>query len=187
MATTAAVAGQKLSATFLNNLRVGQLITASSQTTVANTTTETAIAAATIAANEAAVGNGYRIRAWGTLAVTGTPTITFRSRIGGAAGTTIITFPAVTVRSGATDGFWDARLESHILTTGSGGTLTTVFTYTHNFVTSVTTYTPVGPIISGSAAINTTISNDLVIDVIWGTASASNTLTCKGFTAERLV
>lgn len=186
MVTTAWAAGEKATATKLNGMRVGQLITASSQTTVANTTTETTIATATIG-TDAAAGNAYRLRAWGTLAVTGTPTIQFRSRIGGSSGSTIITFPSVTVRSGASDGFWDAVLESHVLSTGSSGVIATIFRYTHNFLTSVTTYTVVGPIVSNGVTINTTVSNDLVIDAIWGTASSSNTLTCRGFTPERMV
>lgn len=174
-----------------SNFKIGSAVyrnKLSSQTTVSNTTTETAIATLTIPANDASVGAIYRIKAWGTLAVASatTPTITFRSRIGGAAGTTIITLGAVTVRSGATDGLWEAEITTAVTATGASGSLATEFRAQHNFITSATTYTALGPIVSAAATIDTTASKDLVIDVIWGTANASNTLTCVGYVAERV-
>lgn len=176
-----------------SNFKIGSAVfrpKLSSQTTVSNTTTETAIATLTIPANDAAVGAVYRIHAWGTLAVTGTPAITFRSRIGGAAGTTIVTLiSALAVRSGATDGFWSMDLKVAFTSIGSGtsANIATEFQGVHNFTTSVSTYTQVGPIISnGTGGFDSTTSQDLVIDALWGTASASNTVVCRGYTAERI-
>jgi hypothetical protein len=158
----------------------------STATTVANTVTQTAIATHTIPANDAAVGAVYRIRAWGTLGVTGTPTITFVCKLGGAAGATMVTFPAVTVRSGATDGFWEAEFYLTCAATGGSGTWSPMARYTHNFLTSVTTYTPVGPITSAPVTRDTTVSNDMVLCATWSAASSSNTITCRGFTGERV-
>ncbi|MEV6504783.1 hypothetical protein AB0M61_01510 [Streptomyces sp. NPDC051642] len=158
----------------------------SAATTVANTLTQTAIATHTIPANDAAVGAVYLVRAWGTLGVTATPTITFVCKLGGAAGTAMVTFPAVTVRSGATDGFWDLEFYVVCAATGGSGTWSPMAKYTHNFLTSATTYTPVGPITSAPVTRDTTVSNDMVLCATWSAASASNTITCRGFTGQRI-
>jgi hypothetical protein len=160
--------------------------TLSAATTVANTVTQTAIATYTIPASDAVAGAVYRIRAWGTLGVTGTPTITFVCKLGGTGGATMVTFPAVTVRSGATDGFWEAEFYLACATTGGSGTWAPMAKYTHNFLTSVTTYTPVGPITAAPVTRDTTIANDMVLCATWGTASASNTITCRGFAGQRI-
>lgn len=158
----------------------------STATTVANTITQTAIATHTIPASDAVAGAVYLVRAWGTLGVTGTPTITFVCKLGGTGGATMVTFPAVTVRSGATDGFWDLEFYLACATTGASGTWSPMAKYTHNFLTSATTYTPVGPITSAPVTRDTTVSNDMVLCATWSAASASNTITCRGFTGQRI-
>ena len=158
----------------------------SAATTVANTTTQTAIATYTIPASDAVAGAVYRIKAWGTLGVTGTPTITFVCKLGGTGGATMVTFPAVTVRSGATDGFWELEFYLACATTGASGTWAPMARYTHNFLTSVTTYTPVGPITAAPVTRDTTVANDMVLCATWSAASASNTITCRGFAGERV-
>lgn len=158
----------------------------STATTLANSTTQTAIATYTIPANDAVAGAVYRIRAWGTMAVTGTPTMTFVCKLGGAAGTAMVSFPAVTVRSGATDGFWDLEFYLACATTGASGTWSPMAKYTHNFLTSATTYTPIGPITSAPVTRDTTIANDMVLCGTWSAASASNTITCRGFAGQRI-
>lgn len=158
----------------------------SSATTVANTTSQSVIAGYTIPASDAVAGAVYRIKAWGTLAVTGTPTMTFVCKLGGTVGTTMVTFPAVTVRSGATDGMWEAEFYLACATTGASGTWSPMAKYTHNWLTSATTYTLVGPITAAPITRDTTISNDLVLCVTWSAASASNTITCRGMTAGRV-
>jgi len=157
----------------------------SSATTVANTVTESILAAFTIPAGDASVGAVYRLIAWGTLSVTGTPTVQFQARLG-AGGAIMATFPAVTVRSGAADGKWDAEFYLACATTGGSGTWSPMAKYSHNFLTSVTTYTSVGPLTSAPVTRDTTIANVAAINVIWGTANASNTITCRGFFAERV-
>ncbi|WP_020135039.1 hypothetical protein [Streptomyces sp. 351MFTsu5.1] len=158
----------------------------SAATTVANTVTQTAIATYTVPANDAVAGAVYRIKAWGTLGVTGTPTITFVCKLGGTGGATMVTFPAVTVRSGATDGYWEAEFYLACATTGASGTWAPMARYTHNFLTSVTTYTPVGPITAAPVTRDTTVANDMVLCATWSAASSSNTITCRGFAGERV-
>lgn len=158
----------------------------STATTLANSTAQTAIATHTIPASDAVAGAVYRIKAWGTLGVTGTPTITFVCKLGGTGGATMVTFPAVTVRSGATDGFWELEFYLACATTGGSGTWAPMARYTHNFLTSVTTYTPIGPITSVPVTRDTTVANDMVLCATWSAASSSNTITCRGFAGERV-
>ena len=158
----------------------------SAATTVANTTTQTTIASYTIPASDAVAGAVYRMKAWGTLGVTGTPTMTFVCKLGGSGGTAMISFPAVTVRSGATDCFWELEYYLACATTGGSGTWSPMAKYTHNFLTSVTTYTPIGPITSAPVTRDTTAANDMVLCATWSAASSSNTITCRGFAAERV-
>ncbi|MFF8482318.1 hypothetical protein [Streptomyces antibioticus] len=160
--------------------------TLSTATTLANSTTQTAIATYTIPAGDAVAGAVYRIRAWGTLGVTGTPTMTFVCKLGGAAGTTMVTFPAVTVRSGATDGYWDLDFYLACATTGGSGTWAPMAKYTHNFLTSATTYTAIGPITAAPVTRDTTTANDMVLCATWSAASASNTITCRGMAGQRI-
>jgi hypothetical protein len=185
-ALTVAGASSVADLTLSGNLNLGSAryrTLLSGVTTVANTVTQSPIAFLVIPANDAAVGAVYRIHAWGTLGVTGTPTITFVSKLGGVV---LASFPAVTVRSGATDGFWDADLYLSCISTGVAGTWCPSFSYRHNFLTSVTTYTPLGPITAAPITRDTTISSDMTIFVTWSAASASNTITCRGLTAERV-
>lgn len=155
-------------------------------TTVSNTTTETALQTLTIPADDAVAGAVYRIRAYGTLAVTGTPTMTFRFRIGGAAGTQLVAFPSVTVRSNATDGYWDIDAIVTCVTTGASGTWAPMMKYSHNFVGTATTYAHVGPITGSPVTRDTTASNGLVITAQWSAASSSNSIVCRGSLTERI-
>jgi hypothetical protein len=155
----------------------------SSQLNLNNTVTETAIASLSIPANDPTVGAVYRIKAWGTATVTGTPTLTFRTNL---SGTAFIAFPAVTVRSGATDGFWEVEFYVACVTTGATGTFTGFAKYGHNFLTSVTTYTKIGPIVVASVTRDTTATIAMNLTAQWSAASASNSCFCRGFAAERV-
>jgi hypothetical protein len=112
--------------------------------------------------------------------------MTFVCKLGGSVGTTMVAFPAVTVRSGATDGYWDLEYYLACATTGASGTWSPMAKYTHNWLTSVTTYTAVGPITAAPITRDTTISNDMVLCVTWSAASSSNTITCRGLTMGRV-
>lgn len=154
--------------------------------TAANTASETAIATLNIPAGDAVTGAVYRIRVYGTAAVTGTPTITLRCRIGGVSGTTLVAHASVTVRSGMTDGYWDAECMVTCASTGVSGTWAPMMKYTHNFVTSVTTYLTPGPITGAPVTRDTTISNDFVLTAQWSAASPSNTISCRGGEIRRV-
>jgi hypothetical protein len=162
--------------------------TLSSAVTVANTVTETILASCTIPASDMVVGADYRITAWGIASVTGTPTITFNARIGGVAGGKLGGSGARTAQSGAATRPWKVELQFTCLSTGTTGT--TFGNVVTSEIISVSGGFP-GPaavIMDGSSAVtvNTTVSQVLCITAVWSAASASNTVTCEGWTAERV-
>lgn len=150
-----------------------------------NSTGEQAIATMSIPANDGVIGAVYRLHAWGTLTVTGTPTITFRLRLAAAAAL-LIAAPAITVRSGATDGQWEADCYVMVGSTGVAGTWAPKFKIQHNFLTSATTWTPLGPLTSAPVTQDTTVANTLTLTAQWSAASASNSCNLRGYVAERV-
>ncbi|MFE3031589.1 hypothetical protein ACFXKY_08060 [Streptomyces canus] len=161
----------------------------SASTTVANTTSETVMAVMTIPANDAVAGAVYRIKAWGTASVTGTPTLTLRSRLGGVAGTALGSSGARTASSGVTNRSWQVTVDLVCLTTGVSGTwFASQITYEAVSLAAAAPFASPGLILDGTAAAtaDSTISEDLVLTATWSAASASNTLTCRGYSAERV-
>lgn len=171
------------SATYRNRL--------STVTTVANTVTETALATMTIPANDMVAGAVFRMRVVGVASVTGTPTMTFRARIGGTGGTQLTTSGTITFSSGVQNKPWGVEFYMTCVTTGASGTLRAWGQTTENFAT-----TGNGATISGATSrmdvstsaitSDTTIARDLVVTATWGTASASNTLTSYVAIIERV-
>jgi hypothetical protein len=141
-----------------------------STTTVSNTVTETVLHTYTIGASVPKVGSWFKLWVSGTCDITGTPALTFRARLGGLTGTIL---GAVGITGAAnTNRPWRAKVALCCLTTGAGGTWTSFFEEISMIAGSAT------PLIDNATGVpqNTTVSNDLVITVQWGTASASNTL-----------
>jgi hypothetical protein len=157
-------------------------------TTVANTTAESVLQLVNVPADDAVIGSTYRIRVFGTAAVTGTPTITFRLRLGGVTGTAVLPIAlGVTARSGMTDGYWEMdAILTCTSSPGAGATWSGTARFTHNFVSSVTTYTSVGPVVLASASVPSNVSQDYVLTVTWSAASASNTVTARGGESGRV-
>jgi hypothetical protein len=143
----------------------------------------------TIPAADAVVGAVYRIKAWGIASVTGTPTLTLRSRLGGVAGTALGSSTGRTASSGVTNRAWQVTADLTCLTTGAAGTwFASQVTIESITLAAGPPFVAPGMILDGTSAVtlDTTVSQDFVITATWGTASASNTLTCRGFTAERV-
>jgi len=171
------------SATYRNRL--------STVTTVSNTVTETALATMTIPANDLVAGAIFRMRVVGVASVTGTPTMTFRTRIGGTGGTQLSTSGSITFSSGVQNKPWGVEFYMTCVTTGASGTMRAWGQTTENFATAGN-----GPTISGATSrldvstsaitSDTTIARDLVVTATWGTASASNTLTSFIAVIERV-
>lgn len=160
----------------------------SASTTVQNTASETVIASLTIPANDAVVGATWQITAWGVASVTATPTITLRSRIGGLSGVQLASSGARTASSGITGHTWRTETYLVCLSTGSSGTWFGQQVATEAI--SVAGSAPFVPAViqdgTVSATADTTISETLVVTAAWSAASASNSLTCEGYIAQRV-
>lgn len=161
----------------------------STSTTVANTASETVVATLTIPAGDAVVGAVYRIKAWGTASVTGTPTLTLRSRLGGVAGAALGSSGARTASSGVTNRSWQVTVDLTCLTTGGSGTwFASQITYEAVSLAASPPFASPGLILDGTTSVtaDSTVSEDFVLTATWSAASTSNTLTCRGYTAERV-
>lgn len=155
----------------------------SAATTVANTLTETNLATLVAPAADAVVGAVYKLTCWGRISTTGTPTFTLKSKIGS---TVIATMYSAATGSALSNVPWSAELEVAIVSTGAGGTFAPVSRSLNNFAVAGTTAVTLHVPTAGTAAIDTTVSNTFALSATWLTASASNTITCQGFTAVRI-
>jgi len=169
-----------------------------SGTAVANTTTETIIFPnVTIPANYMQDGRSLRLRAFGQYSNTGTPTIIFSLRWGGAAGTVLCKTAACTTPSGVTAACWDLDIVMTTRSNGSAGTIMAngtarVFAAVAGTVASATGEGLVTPMTNGgvvtpaAATVDLTADTALSLTATWSAASASNTLTGLNYTIEAL-
>lgn len=159
-------------------------------TAVANTTTETAVHQAFILpAHFMQDGRTIRIRAFGKLSTTGTPTITFALRWGTAAGTLLATTEALTMGSGVTNVNWSIEIYAHVRTNGATGTILAIGDCDVHTASGTVLHNVFG--VSGfdapaAVTVNFTADTNLALTAGWSAASASNTLTCVHFSCEAL-
>lgn len=165
---------------------------------IANTTTETIIFPnITIGANYMQDGRVVRITAYGRHSTTSTPTLTYRFRWGGVAGTVLCASGAITTGTTVTAGMWAVEAILQTRSNGSSGTIFAVgkatvaddaastvgsATNTHgaDFMGSAGVATP------AAATVDLTADTALSITATWGTANASNTLTGHVYVLESL-
>jgi hypothetical protein len=161
-----------------------------STTTVSNTTTETVLHSFTIPGSDASAGSVYRIAAMGTMDwTTGSPTVTFRVRLGGIAGTVIATCVVACTASASTAApAWSVEGDIVCVTTGGTGTWRGMIKALGGIVSGGFT-AAANPATAGapSAAVtqSTTATNDLVVTAQWSAASATNTVRCDTGHAQR--
>lgn len=157
-------------------------------TPVANTTTETALFPAfTLPANFLQDGRCLRIVAYGKLSTTGTPTLTFAIRLGGAAGTLIATTEALTMGSGVANVNWALEAMLQVRSNGATGTVIVFgkcFVHTAAGTVLVNVFGVSGFDAPASVAVDLTVQQDLVVTADWSAASASNTITGMHKTVE---
>ena len=158
-------------------------------TAIANSTTETIVFPnVTIPANMMADARILRITSAGRLSTTGTPTVRFRLRWGGVAGTVFWDSGTITCGSGVTASLWRHQIEMIVRSNGSTGTIfcmgeTIIGSALAPTVGSATGAAAVG--VYGSAGDDTpaavtldfTADTALSLTAQWSAASASNTLT----------
>lgn len=158
-------------------------------TAVANTTSETIIFPNnTLPANFMQNGRVLRITAYGRHSTTGTPTLTFRLRWGGVAGTVLAATGAMVTGSAVTAAMWKVETYAQVRSNGATGTIlavgnarlgedatSTVGSATNagaeDFMGSAGVATP------AAVTVDLTADTALAITAQWSAASASNTLT----------
>ncbi len=135
-------------------------------------------------------GRTIRLRAFGKLSTTGTPTIIFGIRHGGVAGTLLAQTEAITTTSGSANTSWS--LEAIIVTRTNGATGTLMVIGDVNVALTASTNTSGTFGVSGfdapaaSAAVDLTADWALAVTADWSAASSSNTLTGLIYTIEAL-
>lgn len=167
----------------------------SSGTAIATSTTETILFPnVTIPANYMQDGRALRIRLAGAYGTTATPTLQFRARWGGVAGTVMAASGAMVTTSGTGGGasmtaMWELEAQIQTRSNGSSGTLMTngsgtLFTATIPTGGTVTNYGMPFPLASGStggstpavATVDLTADTALSVTATWGTSNAANSI-----------
>lgn len=150
-------------------------------TAVHTTTTETILFPnVTIPANYMADGRALRLRAFGKLSTTVTPTMTWALRHGGVAGTLLATTEAITMGSTVTNVNWAAELLIQTRANGSSGSLLVMG--------ELSVHTAAGTVLSNvwgvsgfdaPAAVTVDLTADWALSFTgdWSASSASNTIT----------
>lgn len=160
-------------------------------TAIANTTTETIIFPnITIPANYMQDGRVLRLRAFGKLSTTGTPTITFAIRWNGVSGTLLATTEAITCANNSANTAWGIEAFIQTRTNGSTGSLI-VF---GDVVVNLTASTQTSGVFSVSgfdapaavSSLDLTADTPLSITADWSAQSSSNTLTGMFYTVEAM-
>lgn len=156
-----------------------------SPVTVANTTTETTIGSVTIPANDAVIGAVYRLSAWGHASTTGTPTLRFRAFL---AANQLAATQAFTTGTTVTNKAWSCEVLLVCLGTGGTGSWFGNLTCIESVSVAGAAPTTAAARNDGGATVSnaTTSSNTFDLKATWGTASSSNTLTCRGFVVTRI-
>lgn len=161
----------------------------SAQAVVSSTATETIMATLSIPSEKAVVGAMFRLTAFGVASVTGTPTLTLRTRLGGIGGTLQANSGARTASSGVTAHGWKVVTELSCISIGSGGT-GFIQQLTHESLSLAGSPVWVSPavILDGSlpGAWNTTVAQTMVLTATWSASSASNICALQGVTFEQL-
>lgn len=167
-------------------------------TAIASSTTETIVFPnVTIPANYMADGRILRLTSAGRLSTTGTPTMRFRLRWGGVAGTVLWDSGTITCGSTVTASLWQNTIIVQTRSNGSSGTLFTMGNTTIGAALAPTVGSATGAAaegIFGSAGDDTpaAVTVDLTADTalsltgVWSANSASNTITGHIYVGESL-
>lgn len=155
-----------------------------SATTVASSASELSIMTSTLPlpANYWYVGRTVKLEAWGKASDTGTPTLRFRLRFGGLAGTVIIDWGALTLGSGISNLIWHISATLVCRAVGATGSLFGYGELTCGIGMFSTDRPQMGSSAGASApaaaTVDTTTGQDLTLTAQWSASSSSNTVTC---------
>lgn len=162
------------------------LFTQTASATVANTVTETTVTAAgvgtlTLPANYFRIGTSLKIIATGYISDTGTPTLNIRFKLGS---TTICSTGAVALAGTISNNLWRVEVELTCRTVGATGTVIAQGKFEYDESTHAGTTE--GMVSTATTTIDTTATQAVNLTVEWGTANASNTITCTNLALEAL-
>ncbi len=149
---------------------------------VANTAAETTFTPhATIAANDLRLNQVFRVRASGVYGTTGTPNLTLKLKYGS---TVLASTSAVATASGVTNRGWSVDCTVTVVSLGASGSVECQGWATLGTAAG----TAVQQDMENTAAVtvDTTAAANLQVSAEWGTANASNTITCRQMTVRRL-
>lgn len=158
-------------------------------TAVANTTTETIVMPnITVFANYNFDGRVTRLTSSGRLSTTGTPTVRFRLRWGGVAGTVIWDSGTITCGSGVANALWWTNILMQVRSNGATGTIFAVGPCVIGAALAPTVGSATGAAAAGvfgsagddtpaAVTVDFTADTALSLTAAWSAASASNTLT----------
>ena len=155
----------------------------SSNSTVSGTSSETALGKVlSIAGNSLAAGSLYRVTAFGTVASTGVPTITFRLKYGG----TILATTTLTFNSGASSEFvYDGVM--NVQSIGGSGSMAgyhRISAIAASFSAGATA--PIFDVSTLQTGVSTTSTQNFSMTVQYSAASGSNIATALGASIEQL-
>lgn len=157
------------------------IFNATASATVANTTTETTLVGTgtgslTLPVNFLAVAKAIEIEAWGTIATLVTPTLRLKVKLGS---TVVIDTTAATLLTITGTNLWSAKASIDCRTAGASGTV-----FGQGMAMYYTSATGIAGIASPNtttSTVDTTATQAIDATATWGTASASNTITCTNF------
>jgi hypothetical protein len=135
-------------------------------------------------ANLLDVGQVLRLKAFGVLSTTATPTIILGFYYGAVAGTALAASAAITTGSGVTNVPWELEYEGRVRSTGTAGTIMGRGTMQLGTSVSAITFNPIPATALATVTIDTTTAKQITTGATWSAASASNTLTCHHFGVE---
>ena len=142
-------------------------------TTTATTCVGTGVGSLTVAAGVLSAGRVLRVRGWGVVSSTGSPTLTLSLRIGsGSLATAAVTLAGVSGQAIAFEVLAIVRAGG-----GSGSAYA---------VASVQTGTSAIAPNASNASFDNSVSTALDVKAQWSAADPANTFTCKGLVAEIL-
>jgi hypothetical protein len=147
-------------------------------------TTETTLLASayTLQANYLTAGKTLRIRAFGTIGNTGTPTLTLKVKLGGA---TVCSTGAVTMSTITGSMLFALEADVVIRTAGGSGTAIGYISGQYQTAYNAALLSMSAPT-SSTTTIDTTANSSFDITAQWSASSASNAIVITGLTVESL-
>lgn len=175
---------QLINAESYNQISAGSTLSNSNTLTDVSPGGNTAGQALVLPAGFLYSGLQLRVRANGIVSTTGSPSMLIGVYFGGVAGT-VLAATTVTASANMSNATWELDASIRCDGTGTSGTLRTQGKIL-GMNSSGLAMLPATSATGGSATVNTGSNQILTLGFQWGTANASNSLTCYQFLVESL-